>query len=66
MKQSSETHDPVKLNAAIIKMDDLGAWDFDAKVKQVLGKLNIHHLQQIVNDIKRWSTQTGSSCKNLN
>ncbi|MDX2046548.1 MAG: ABC-F family ATP-binding cassette domain-containing protein, partial [Chitinophagaceae bacterium] len=25
-----------------------GAWNFDAKVKQVLGKLNIHHLQQVV------------------
>ena len=35
-----------KLNAAIARMDELGAWDFDAKVKQVLGKLNIHHLTQ--------------------
>ena len=45
---ASEEGDPDKLNAAIIKMDDLGAWDFDAKVKQVLGKLNIHHLNQPV------------------
>src|SRR5215813_714061 len=37
-----------KLNAAIIKMDELDAWDFDSKVKQVLGKLNIHHLQKPV------------------
>lgn len=37
-----------KLGAAIIKMDELGAWDFDTKVKQVLGKLNIHQLQQTV------------------
>src|SRR5215510_7553046 len=37
-----------KLTAAIIKMDELGAWDFDARVKQILGKLNIHHLQQPV------------------
>lgn len=29
-------------------MDELGAWDFDAKVKQVLGKLNIHQLNQPV------------------
>ncbi|HEY6436945.1 MAG TPA: ATP-binding cassette domain-containing protein, partial [Ignavibacteriaceae bacterium] len=28
----SETTDPAQLNAAIVKMDDLGAWDFDAKV----------------------------------
>ena len=24
----------------------MNAWDFDTKVKQILGKLNIHHLQQ--------------------
>ncbi|MFI5130707.1 MAG: ABC-F family ATP-binding cassette domain-containing protein [Chitinophagales bacterium] len=47
----SEEHEPEKLNAAIIKMDDLGAWDFDAKVKQVLSKLNIHNLSQIVNTL---------------
>ncbi|MDX2049437.1 MAG: ATP-binding cassette domain-containing protein, partial [Chitinophagaceae bacterium] len=44
----SEETDVEQLNAAIIKMDELGAWNFDAKVKQVLGKLNIHHLQQVV------------------
>lgn len=44
----SEENDGVKLSASIIKMDELGAWDFDAKVKQVLGKLNIHHLNQPV------------------
>jgi ATP-binding cassette subfamily F protein uup len=27
-------------------MDELGAWDFDSKVQQILGKLNIHHLNQ--------------------
>jgi ATP-binding cassette subfamily F protein uup len=46
-----EEGDPDKLSNAIIKMDDLGAWDFDAKVKQVLNKLNIHHLQQPVNKL---------------
>jgi ATP-binding cassette subfamily F protein uup len=40
-----------KLNAAIIKMDELHAWDFDATVKQVLGKLNIHNLNQKVNTL---------------
>jgi len=47
----SETDDVDQLNACIIKMDELGAWDFDAKVKQVLGKLNIHQLQQPVNTL---------------
>ena len=46
-----EDTDPAKLNAVIIKMDDLGAWDFDAKVKQILGKLNIHNLQQPVKSL---------------
>jgi ATP-binding cassette subfamily F protein uup len=47
----SEEGDPDKLGDAIVKMDDLGAWDFDAKVKQILGKLNIHHLTQPVNTL---------------
>ena len=46
-----EEGDPDKLSDAIIKMDDLGAWDFDAKVKQVLSKLNIHHLHQPVKSL---------------
>jgi ATP-binding cassette subfamily F protein uup len=46
-----ETTPPETLNAAIVKMDDLGAWDFDTRVKQVLGKLNIHHLQQSVSSL---------------
>lgn len=44
----SEAGDPEKLGEAIVRMDELGAWDFDAKVKQILGKLNIHHLNQVV------------------
>jgi ATP-binding cassette subfamily F protein uup len=47
----SEENDPVQLHNAIIKMDELGAWDFDAKVKQVLGKLNIHNLNQTMNTL---------------
>jgi ATP-binding cassette subfamily F protein uup len=33
------------------QMDDLGAWDFESKVHQILGKLNIHNLQQIVSTL---------------
>ena len=47
----SETEDFDKLGEALSKMDDLGAWDFDSKVKQILGKLNIHHLQQLVGSL---------------
>lgn len=42
------TKDPEKLSEALARIDELAAWDFEAKVKQILGKLNIHHLQQPV------------------
>ncbi len=47
----SEEDDTEKLASAITKMDELGAWDFDTRVKQILGKLNIHHLQQPVKNL---------------
>lgn len=47
-EQASEQEDALALGDAIVRMDELGAWDFDAKVKQILGKLNIHHLDQSV------------------
>lgn len=43
---ASEEGDANAMNTAIVQMDELGAWDFDAKVKQILGKLNIHQLNQ--------------------
>ena len=44
----SEEKDPVALSEALARLDELSAWDFEAKVKQILGKLNIHHLDQPV------------------
>jgi ATP-binding cassette subfamily F protein uup len=35
----------------LTQMDEAGAWDFDAKVKQILGKLNIHQLLQNVSTL---------------
>jgi len=37
-----------QITTMLVKMDEAGAWDFDSKVKQILGKLNIHQLQQKV------------------
>ncbi len=39
------------ITSAIIEMDEKNAWDFDAKVKQILSKLNIHHLEQEVGSL---------------
>lgn len=40
--------DPLLLAAAIQEMDEKNAWQFDAKVKEILGRLNIRHLDQEV------------------
>ena len=50
MEQEGEK-DPVALGEAFSKLDDLGAWDFEAKVKQILGKLRIHNLEQLVGSL---------------
>ena len=43
---ASDAEDADKIGDAIVRLDELNAWDFDTKVKQILGKLNIHHLNQ--------------------
>jgi ATP-binding cassette subfamily F protein uup len=45
-EDASDSEDADRLTEAIVRLDELNAWDFDTKVKQILGKLNIHHLQQ--------------------
>lgn len=45
---ATEENDIDRLGDAIVKMDDLNAWEFETRVSQILGKLNIHHLQQVV------------------
>lgn len=54
-----EEGDDQKLTTLLAKMDELNAWDFDSKVKQILGKLNIHNLQQ------RISTLSGGQKKRI-
>ena len=47
-EDACDSQDEQAMHDAIIKMDELGAWDFDARVKQIMGKLNIHQLHQSV------------------
>ncbi len=42
---AAESEDGNALAEAMSKMEDLNAWEFEAKVKEILGKLNVHHLQ---------------------
>jgi len=48
---ASETEDTDALMESIEQMDHLGAWDFDAKVKQIFSRLNIDHLIQPVKSL---------------
>ncbi len=41
---SLETEDGDAISDAIVAMDDMNAWDFESKVKQIMGKLNIHRV----------------------
>ena len=44
---ASDAEDADRIGNAIVLLDELNAWDFDTKVKQILGKLKIHHLNQL-------------------
>ncbi|MCE3281353.1 MAG: family ATP-binding cassette protein [Chitinophagaceae bacterium] len=48
---AADAEDAAALGTAINQMDDLNAWQFEAKVKEILGKLNIHHLQNNMNEL---------------
>ena len=48
---AEDSNDPDRITDALGDMEDHNAWDFDAKVKQILSKLNVHHLDQIVGSL---------------
>ncbi len=50
-EMATENEDGEAMAELFGKMDDLNAWEFEVKVKQILTKLNIHHLEQPVSDL---------------
>jgi len=51
LERSETEHDDAslkELQSAMETMDRLNAWDYEARVKQILGKLKIHHYDQDV------------------
>jgi ATP-binding cassette subfamily F protein uup len=62
---ASESGDTAAMLETIVHMDELGAWDFDARVKQILGKLNIHGLQQPVRQLSGGQRKRVSLAKTL-
>src|SRR4051812_18178606 len=47
----AETNNGDAIASAITKMDELNAWMFESKVKEVLGKLSIHNLNDKVSKL---------------
>ncbi len=45
---SGKEDDGQGISDALARMDDLNAWSFESKVKEIMDKLNIHHLHQPV------------------
>jgi len=50
--------DAMELADAMQEMDSLNAWHFDSQVKEILGKLNIHHLDQEVGTLSGGQKKT--------
>jgi ABC transport system ATP-binding/permease protein len=47
-----ETPDDIdKLTDLMARVDELNAWNFESELKQILGKLNLHHLNEPVKNL---------------
>lgn len=62
---AAESEDGEALANLFGKMDDLNAWDFEVKVKQILTKLNVHHLEQPVANLSGGQRKRVSLAKTL-
>lgn len=50
-EDAEEKGDGDMISEALVLLDELNAWEFEAKVKQILAKLNVHHLQGKVSEL---------------
>ena len=48
---SMETNDIDLMSSSIETLDALQAWDYEAKVKQILGKLGIHDFNKLISEL---------------
>src|ERR1700712_4810784 len=49
LEEGSDDHD--KLGDLMASLDDLNAWTFESDLKQILGKLNLYHLNEKVGNL---------------
>jgi len=50
-EEAVEKEDVAKMSDLIVRIDELGAWDFESKVKQILGKLQINNFDAVVKNL---------------
>ena len=48
---SADYEDTERMNKAFENMEALNAWDYEARIKQILGKLNIHDLTKKISEL---------------
>ena len=51
MLLENETQDEDRLNDLITELTEANAWNFESDLKQILGKLNLHHLNEPVKNL---------------
>ncbi|MEJ7626481.1 MAG: ABC-F family ATP-binding cassette domain-containing protein [Ferruginibacter sp.] len=49
LEKGEEDHD--KLGDLMASLDDMNAWNFESDLQQILGKLNLHHLNEKVGNL---------------
>jgi ATP-binding cassette subfamily F protein uup len=62
---AEESGNEEALMHAIAQMDELNAWTFEAKVKEILSKLNIHHLTDKVSNLSGGQRKRAALAKTL-
>ena len=60
-----EADDAEVITECISQIEELGAWDYEAKVHQILSKLNIHHLQNKVSNLSGGQRKRAALAKTL-
>ncbi len=60
-----EVDDAEAITECISQIEELGAWDYEAKVHQILSKLNIHHLQNKVSNLSGGQRKRAALAKTL-
>jgi ATP-binding cassette subfamily F protein uup len=51
MLLDSESHDEERISQLVTELTEANAWTFESDLKQILGKLNLHHLNEPVKNL---------------